>query len=174
MTEVNRLADYLPLIGRVTIAAATLEEIALVNVMALSKESPDETRYKYMIRGLGATLDRLSELVTDRVSPHYRQKVIDLIEEARQLKNKRNENVHGVWAEMVMADTMEFVQVNRSRYERDKATKSVAWVLKTPSIEELDKLCKELEDVAHRLEKLMDSVWNIDEDVVSWRMRKGV
>jgi hypothetical protein len=50
------------------------------------------------------TLDRLSGLVADYVSTNYRQKILDLIELARQAKNKRNENVHGVWAEMVEVD----------------------------------------------------------------------
>lgn len=163
------LADYFPTIGRLTIEAATLEEIVIVNVMALMDKSHDQTRYDYMVKGLEYTLKRLEELINIRVSPIYRQQILDLIEEARKLKNKRNENVHGVWAEMVEVDTGKFVQVSRSRYERDKNAKSVSWNLTTPTIEELEMLCRDLHDVAHRLEGLMDRVWSCDEDVLCWR-----
>jgi hypothetical protein len=57
------------------------------------------------------------------------------------LKDQRNENIHAVWAEMVHADTGEFAQFTRSRYDKDKATHTTKWdVGVPPSIEELEKL----------------------------------
>ena len=45
----------------------------------------------------------------------------------RKLKDQRNENIHAVWAEMVHADTGEFAQFTRSRYDKDKATHTTKW-----------------------------------------------
>lgn len=174
MSNAPCLIDYLHHIGRITIEAATLEEVILVNLMALADEPFDETRSKYMFRGLDMILTELSKLISARVSTHYRQTVLDLIEKARQLKDKRNESVHGVWGEMIEADTKTFVGVSRARYEKDKATKRVSWDLKTPTIEELDKLGADLRDVAHKLQELLKRVWDLDDDVRQWRLSKNL
>ena len=173
-TETPRLVEYLPHIGRLTIEAARLEEIVLVYVIAFSDEPSEETRFKYMHKGLDATLNRLSELINAYVSTYYRQEVLDLIEAARQAKNKRNEIVHGVWGEMVEVDTREFRGVSRSRYDKDKTNKTVPWDVTTPTIEELKRIGQELADVATKLYALLYKVWGIDDGVMKFRLDQDV
>jgi hypothetical protein len=170
----SRLTDFSPQIGKVTIAAAYLEEIVLINVMALSDDPPRQTRYTYMHKGIDNTLTRLRELVTARVSNYYRQGIIDLIEEARNLKNKRNENVHAVWAEMCDAGTRDFVLLARQRYEKDKSTTTVTWDITIPTIEELAKLIDDLRDVAERLRTALEKAWKLDESVRTCREAKRI
>ena len=88
----------------------------------------------------------------------------------RKLKDQRNENIHAVWAEMVHADTGEFAQFTRSRYDKDKATHTTKWdVGVPPSIEELEKLADDLRTLAHELNNHLANLWATDEDVYHWR-----
>jgi hypothetical protein len=64
--------------------------------------------------------------------------------------------------------------VRRSRYDKDKANKTVSWDLTTPSIEELNGIGDELRDVATKLYALLNKVWDIDEDVMKFRMARAV
>lgn len=173
MAETPRLVEYFPHIGRLAIEAARLEEIVLVYVIAFSDEPPEETRFKYMHKGLEATLDRLSGLITDYFSTYCRQQVLDLIEVARQAKNRRNEIVHGVWGEMVEVDSREFKRVSRSRYDKDKSNKTVSWDVTTPTIEELEQIGQELNDVATKVYALLNKVWDIDEGAMKFRFDRG-
>jgi hypothetical protein len=75
---------------------------------------------------------------------------------------------------MVDVETREFVRVSRSRYDRDKTHKSVTWDVKTPTIDELEKVGNELRDVAARLGELLQRVWDIDENIQLWRAGKNV
>ncbi len=95
-----RLEDYFAPVGKVTIAAALLEEVTLRWVALLSDDPVNETRFKNLTRGLEQTLTMLTDLVKRRVSSPNQQSVIDLIETGRKLKDERNESVHGVWGEM--------------------------------------------------------------------------
>lgn len=96
-----------------------------------------------------------------------------MIEDARKLKNKRNENVHGVWGEMVDAQTGAFSNVARSRYEKDRATGKMIWDLHTPTTGELEQLATDLNNVALALNKRLGDLWDIDEDVRRWRAANG-
>jgi len=167
------LDDYLAPIGKVTIAAALLEEVVLRWAALLSEDDVHEVHYKNLTRGLEANLGLLISRVTERVSPVSQQQVLDLIENARTLKNKRNESVHGVWGDMVHSDTGEFAYVARSRYEKDKSKRSLEWDLSVPTIAELEALASELKRVAHALNNRLSDLWDIDEDVQRWRSKHG-
>ena len=126
-----------------------------------------------MHKGLEQTLNRLSELVTDYVTTNYRQKLLHLIELARQAKDKRNENVHGIWSEMFEVDSREFRRVSRSRYDKDRPNHSVKWDITTPTIEELDQIGKELNSIATKLYELLRTVFDLDELTPKFRVDKG-
>jgi hypothetical protein len=164
-----RLNDYYAPIGTLTIAAATLEEIAIRWAALLSEADVDETRYKNLTRGLESNLTLLADRVRECVSSASQKSVLDLIEKGRTLKNKRNENVHGVWGEMVHEDTGEFAHVARSRHEKDKATRTTKWDVSVPPIEELNKLTADLHKVAHELNNRLSDLGDIDQDVQRWR-----
>jgi hypothetical protein len=165
-----RLNDYYAPIGKLTIAAATLESVALRWAALLSEDDVEDTRFKYLTRSLEAHLNLLADRVKERISSANQQSVFDLIERGRKLKDQRNENVHAVWAEMVHADTGEFTQFTRSRYDKDKATHTTKWdVGVPPSIEELEKLADDLRTLAHELNNHLANLWATDGDVYHWR-----
>jgi hypothetical protein len=168
-----RLDDYFAPVGKLTMAAALLEEVTLRSIALLSEEPFDETRFKNLTKGLEQTLTMLADLVRQRVSAANQQSVIDLIEKARRLKDKRNESVHGVWGEMQDADTGEFSHVARSRYEKDRATRSTKWILKVPTVDELNTLATDLHAVAHTLNDRLAHLFDMDDDVQSWRRTRN-
>lgn len=96
-----KLKDYLVPIGKLTIAAAFLEEVVIRWGALLSEGDHLDTHSKSLLRGLDKNLDFLADRVKIRISPTSQRRVLDLIETGRTLKNRRNENVHGVWVEMV-------------------------------------------------------------------------
>lgn len=167
------LQDYYAPIGKLTIAAAKLEEVALGAAALLSDDPVDDTRYKNLTRGLDNSLNILADQVRVRVSLGNQSKILDLIELGRKLKNKRNENVHGVWGQMAYADSGEFAGVARSRYEKDRSSKSTTWDLSVPSITELEKLAADLDQVAEDLRQRLADLWDIDENVRAWRITNG-
>jgi hypothetical protein len=168
-----RLNDYFAPVGKLTMAAALLEEVTL-RWLALLSDNFDEARFKNLTKGLEQTLTMLTDLVKLRVSTGSQQSVIDLIEKARKLKDQRNESVHGVWGEMENADTGVFSHVARSRYDKDRATRSVKWDLKVPSVDDLKTLATELHAVAHALNNRLADLWDMDEDVQSWRRANSI
>jgi hypothetical protein len=169
-----RLEDYYTPVGKLTMAAALLEEVALRWVAMLSDDPVNETRFKFLTRGLEQTLTMLADLVTIRISATNQQSVIDLIVRGRKLKDQRNESVHGVWGEMENAETGAFSHVARSRYEKTKATRSVQWDLSVPKVEDLQKLADDLHSVAHSLNNRMGDLWDIDEGIQSWRRANNI
>lgn len=169
-----RLDDYFAPVGKLTMAAALLEEVTLRWVALLSDDPVNETRFKNLTRGLEQTLTMLTDLVKQRVSAANQQSVIDLIERGRKLKDQRNESVHGVWGEMENAETGAFSHVARSRYEKIKATRSIEWDLSVPAVEDLKKLSSELHAVAHALNNRIGDLWDIDEGVQSWRRSNNI
>jgi hypothetical protein len=93
--------------------------------------------------------------------------VLDLIETSRSLKDKRNENIHGVWSVVANSKTV----VMRSRYEKD-ATGNLSWDdLSTPSISEVKQLAGDLNKNAVELNDLLTKLWDLDEDVQSSKSR---
>jgi hypothetical protein len=170
---VPTLDEYYAPIGKLTIAAAKLEEVALGAAALLSDDPMDETRYKNITRGLDNNLNLLADLVKERVSSTNQGKVLDLIERGRTLKNKRNENVHCVWGQMVHADSGKLAGVVRSRYDKHRATRSTMWDLTVPSTAELEKLASDLDQVGEDLRQRLADLWDIDEGVRDWRMENG-
>ena len=167
-----RLHDYLIPIGKLTIAAAFLEEVVIRWGALLSEGGHHETHAKRLLRGLDKNLDFLIERAKEHISPAGQKPVLDLIETARALKNKRNENVHGVWAEMVAADTGAFAKVARSRYEKD-ATGKLIWDLRTPNLSELEQLATALNKNARNLNECLANLWDIDDQLRYWRAEHG-
>ena len=96
-----------------------------------------------------------------------------MIETARALKNKRNENIHGVWGEMIDAQSGTFVGVTRSRYEKDRPSKSAKWDLTVPTVKDLDTLAGSLDKIARALNERMANLWDIDVEVSRWRDQHG-
>ncbi len=95
--------------------------------------------------------------------------MLDLIETSRSLKDKRNENIHGVWS--VVANSKNVLMVARSRYEKDP-TGNLSWDdLSTPSIFELKRLAGDLNKNARDLNDLLTKLWDDEEDVQSWKSR---
>jgi hypothetical protein len=93
--------------------------------------------------------------------------VLDLTETSRSLKDKRNENIHGVWSVVANSKTV----VMRSRYEKD-ATGNLSWDdLSTSSISEVKQLAGELNKNAVELNDLLTKLWDLDEDVQSSKSR---
>src|SRR6266511_5121976 len=126
------LDDYLISIGKVAIAAAFLEEV-VIHWGAWLSDNPQGTLLKRLHRGLDKNLDFLADRVEERISSAKKKPVLDLIETSRSLKNKRNENIHGVWSVVANSKTV----VMCSRYEKD-ATGNLSWDdLSTPSIAEV-------------------------------------
>jgi hypothetical protein len=154
-------------------ASATLEEVAIRWGALLSEDGLVETRYKNLLKGMDQNLTFLAELVKERVSKANQPSVLDMIDRAWKLKNKRNEDIHGVWSEMIDAETGRFVGVARSRYEMQKAMRSTWWDLSVPTIAELQTLASDLNGVAHEINERMADLWDIDEDVRRWRDNHG-
>jgi len=169
-----RLEDYYAPVGRLTMSAALLEEVTLRWAALLSDDPVDETRFRNLTRGLEVTLTMLSDLVKQRVSVVNQRSVLDLIEKGRQLKDQRNESVHGVWAEMEDAQTGAFSHVARSRYEKMRATRSIKWDLSVPTVDDLTKLSTELHTIAHALNNRLADLWDIDEGVQTWRRTNNI
>lgn len=170
----GRLEDYFAPVGKLTMAAALLEEVTLRWVALLSDDPVNETRFKNLTRGLETTLTMLAELVKQRVSVANQLSVIDLIERGRKLKDQRNESVHGIWGEMENAETGAFSHVARSRYEKKKATRSIEWDLRVPAVEDLEKLSNELRAIAHDLNDRIGDLWNKDEGIQTWRRANSI
>lgn len=169
----DRLDDYFDPIGRVTMASATLEEVVIRWGALLSEDDVDETRFKNLTIGMDRNLTFLADRIKERVSVPNQRSVLDLIERARALKNKRNEDVHGVWGEMVNAETGHFDRVARQRYDREKATRSTQWDLSVPTVGELQALASDLNTIAHEINERIADLWDIDEDVLRWRNKLG-
>jgi hypothetical protein len=70
------LEDYLPHIGRVTIASVALEEVAIRWSAFLGPDDVKETHSKLMLLGLDKNLDYLREQVTTRVSANGKKPAI--------------------------------------------------------------------------------------------------
>jgi hypothetical protein len=168
-----RLNDYYAPIGKLTMAAATLDDVALRWSAVLSDNDMGETQYKNLLAGLDRNLDLLADTVRKRVSQAKQQSVIDLIEKARTLKNKRNDNVHAVWGEMSEADTGNFIQVSRSRFEKDKSTRTTKWDVDVPTVQQIEALSHDLQKISHELNDRMSHLYDMDEDVRSWREKHG-
>lgn len=173
MSAGPNLNDYLVHIGKLTIAAAYLEEVAIQWSALLSDGDHEETHARRLLRGMESNLNFLCDRVKQRVSPESQQRVLDMIETARALKNRRNENVHGVWANMVEADTGVFSRVVRSRYEKGTMPGKIIWDLHTPTIAELEKLALDLDNIARQLNERLADLWDIDESVQRWRAAHG-
>jgi hypothetical protein len=168
-----RLNDYLIPIGRLAIAGAFLEEVVIRWGALLSGAVHHETHAKHLRRGLKSNLDFLVKQVELRVSPARQRPVIDLIETGGGLKDKRNENVHAVWCEMVEAETGTFSHVARSRYDTDADGKLV-WVPHiTPTVSELEQFAAELDKNARKLNECLADLWDTDEQVQCWRAKQG-
>jgi hypothetical protein len=167
-----KLKDYLVPIGKLTIAAAFLEEVVIRWGALLSEGDHLDTHSKSLLRGLDKNLDFLADRVKIRISPTSQRRVLDLIETGRTLKNRRNENVHGVWVEMVDVDTGAFSKVARSRYEKD-ATGKLIWDHHTPTIPELEQLAADLNKNARELNECVADLWDTDEKVQRWRAKHG-
>jgi hypothetical protein len=166
--------EYVFLIGKLTIAAAHLEEVVIRWTALFSDGDIQETHKKQLLVGLDKNLSLLKERVGQKCSPGQLQLLDSLVEKARVLKNKRNENVHGVWYKMVDAHTGVFAKVQRERYEKVKATKvlpdgQLIWHLDTPTKEELKNLAIELDEMTKALEALLDGIWSTDEPVLRWK-----
>jgi len=91
------LEDYLTPIGKLTIAAALLEETvirwgALLSDGALLKSHADR-----LLKGLDRNLTFLADRIKQTMSPAYQNEILDLIEKGRDLKDERYKSVHGVW-----------------------------------------------------------------------------
>ena len=169
----QRLNDYLVSIGKLAIAAAFLEEVVIRWGALLSEADPHETHAKRLWRGLEKNLDFLKEQVEQRVSPARQEPVIGLIETGRALKNKRNENVHAVWNEMVDAQTGAFSHVARSRYNKDASGKLVWVPHTTPTVPDLEQFAAELDKNARELNECLADLWDTDEQVQLWRQTRG-
>jgi hypothetical protein len=74
---------------------------------------------------------------------------------------------------MFEVDSREFRRVSRSRYDKDKPNNSVKWDIKTPTIEELDQIGKELNSVATKLYELLRTVWGLDEFTPKFQVERG-
>lgn len=170
---IHRLEDYLIPIGQVTIASAALEEVVIRWGALLAGDDVADTRYRNLTRGMENNLSFLADRVKERVSVTNQQPVLDMIERARTLKNRRNENIHGVWGEMINADTDEFVKVARSRHEKDRSTRSTRWDFSVPTVAELNVLARDLRAIALELNERIADLWDIDEDIVLWRYGRG-
>ena len=70
-------------------------------------------------------------------------------------------------------DSREFKRVSRSRYDKDKSNKTVSWDVTTPTIEELEQIGQELNDVATKVYALLNKVWDIDEGAMKFRFDRG-
>lgn len=169
----NHLDDYYAPIGKLTIGAAALEDTVIRWGALLSEDVMKKTHAHNLRRGFENNLDFLIERVKERVSAEQQQPLVELIEKARSLKDERNKNVHGTWAQMVHADNGEFAQVMRSRYEKGKGLDVIAWDVTTPGIAELEKLAVDLNQITEQLEDKMSNLWNNDAEIVHWRIQRA-
>lgn len=168
----SRLEDYLPPIGRVTIAAALLEETVIRWAALLSEGALLKSHADQLLKGLDQNLTFLADKIKAIASPACQKELLDLIEKGRSLKNERNKSVHGVWGELTTEGTGEFVAVTRSRYK--KVGKDVEWDLHTPSIGDLEKIADELNVTAHALNNRLGDLYDIDDGFQKWRLANGL
>jgi hypothetical protein len=166
------LEDYLAPIGAVTIAAARLEEVAIRWISLLSDDADHmATHKKVMLRGLDKNLKGLATSAAAKLAEQKTiEKIRTRVAQAIRLKDQRNENVHGVWDQMVDA-CGEKVRVSRSRY---RAGDNFGWdPVTTPSIPELKQLATAIEDIANELNAELVHAWDHDEKLLSWRRGRG-
>jgi hypothetical protein len=166
-----RLNDYLPIIGRLTIASARLEEIALLWGAELSESDPRDVRRKQQIAGLRRNLQLLRTRVDQLVTGPKKATILKLIDEADALRTKRNESVHGVWGEMVKLETGEFVEVSRSRFFPNGT--GVAWDVGVPTVQQLAADAKRMNGLSSELHRELDLAWTNNDGVTGWRLRKN-
>lgn len=159
------LANYHHVIGRITVAAAALEDVAIGGVLTLFDGDDAAVRQEHkriLYAGLERNLKALKRSVKDHYSEPYRGSLLKGIGDADRLRRRRNENVHGTW--FVWSDG----RVQRSRYEGDKR-QGVAWDMATPTLVELEQLADGLEECVRCLAAEMEKAWCLDEKAVKRR-----
>ncbi len=79
-----------------------------------------------------------------------------------------------MWGNMTDVQTKEITGMIRSRYDRDKIAKSVAWDIKTPTIDELTRLGAGLEQVSSELYAPFGDLWDRDPGVEAYKQAHGI
>jgi hypothetical protein len=91
------LEEYYRALGRLTFAASRLEAAMVVFPMALS-DKPNELKAKLTRQSWKDNTNALRKMIKARFSPRYQARLLPFLDKSDDLREKRNDNIHALWA----------------------------------------------------------------------------
>ena len=166
--------DYYLALGKVAFAIGRLEECFIVFTWSLSEtKDPEKLKVKLIWDGFSNNIKAFRNLVKQRFSKPYQDRILPLIDRADDLRKKRNENLHALWQVMVDADPGEFKHVARFRQSASKKAAKPTLDVTTPTGAELTSLATDISECATELQRTFRDSFDLDVKVQRWRAKQG-
>lgn len=179
MTEspTSWLDGHLLEIGRIAVASAHLEEVAIRWSILLSEPNAPQVdllnaEYARLLHlGLARNIANLKSVSAKRFSKPYLDTVITIIDRATDLRKMRNDNVHANWMGIDFALSMTPGTILRLSHRKANtfAAPAVALDVATPSPQDLRNVADGLSACADDLERVLRRSYDDDPGILQWR-----
>jgi hypothetical protein len=177
--------EHFAALGKVAMAASRVEEAVIVYTHALTETLDSKKRYLKNRRGQkltsafvegrlrwqswAMTTVELRTLVKVRFKQRYRPRLLKVLKRVDELREKRNDAIHGLW--QVMQDEKgTFVGVYQFSKRSPKRGKVGKLSVEKPKAEDLEKLATDLGACFTELQSKFRRAFDLDEKYVFWAM----